>query len=68
MAIQKEFLRTRSDGVKLFRTYSDADKFIVQTETGAILREAVDIETATFNYSESDEAIPKRTEEGKNAD
>jgi len=67
MAIQREFFGERSDGVKLYRTFSDDGKFIVQTETGAILEDAVDVEDATYTYAESEEAIPHHTEESTNA-
>ena len=46
MAIQREFYGERSDGVKLYRTFSDDGKFIVQTETGAVLEDAVDVKDA----------------------
>ena len=67
MAIQREFFGERSDGVKLYRTFSDDGKFIVQTETGAVLEDAVDVEDATYTYVESEEAIPHHTEESTNA-
>ena len=54
MAIQREFYGERSDGVKLYRTFSDDGKFIVQTETGAVLEDAVDVEDATYTYAESE--------------
>lgn len=52
MAIKKEFFAERPDGVKLYRTFSDAKKKILQNETGIIYDEAVDIETAEYTYSE----------------
>lgn len=52
--IVKEFFKTRSDGVKLYRTYSDAGKSIVQNETGAIYSEAIDIEGASYTYTETE--------------
>ena len=67
MAIQREFFGERSDGVKLYRTFSDDGKFIVQTETGAVLEDAVDVEDATYTYAESEETIPHHTEESTNA-
>lgn len=67
MAIQREFFGERSDGVKLYRTFSDDGKFIIQTETGAILEDAVDVEDATYTYAESEETIPRHTEESTNA-
>ena len=67
MAIQREFFGERSDGVKLYRSFSDTGKFIVQTETGAVLEDAVDVEGVTYTYAESEEAIPHNTEESTNA-
>lgn len=61
--IVKEEYRTRSDGVKLFRTYSDEGKQIIQNETGVLYGEAIDMEDAPYTYSESDEVIELTAEE-----
>lgn len=58
MIVQEEY-KTRSDGVKLIRTYSDAGKRIVQNETGVTYDEAIDVETAGYTYSESEEYIER---------
>ena len=55
--IIKEYYNTRKDGVKLYRTYSSDNFYIVQNETGIEYSEAVDIETAPFTYSETDKQI-----------
>ena len=55
--IVKEYYKTRTDGVKLFRIYSDAGVKIVQNETGVVYHEAIDVENAPYTYSESDETI-----------
>lgn len=47
-----EFYTTRDDGVKLYRTYSDAELDILQKETGIVYGEAVDVEGAGFTYDE----------------
>lgn len=52
--IVKEFFMTRSDGVKLFRTYSDEGKYVIQNETGVEYSEAVDVENAPYTYSEGE--------------
>lgn len=52
--IQREYYTTRSDGVKLFRIYSDNDKDLLQVETGAVYGEAIDVEDATYTYQEVD--------------
>ena len=55
--IVKEEYKIRSDGVKLFRTYSDENRKIVQNETGIVYAEAIDVENAPYTYCESDEVI-----------
>lgn len=55
--IRTEDYMTRADGVKLFRTYSDSGKLLIQNETGIKYAEAIDVENAPYTYSESDEAI-----------
>lgn len=55
--IVREFYETRDDGVNLYRTYSDAGFYILQTDTNAKYAEAIDIETATYTYTETDELI-----------
>jgi hypothetical protein len=53
-----EYFITRTDGVVLNRTYSDAGYFILQNETGIKYSEAVDVEGAPYTYTETDELIP----------
>lgn len=53
----REYYKTRSDGVQLFRAYSDSGLKIVQNETGVIYDEAIDVENAPYTYSESGEPI-----------
>lgn len=50
--IQRELYMTRSDGVKLYRTYSDSGKELLQIETGAIYSEAIDVENTAYTYQE----------------
>ena len=52
MAIKKEFVAETADGVKLYRTFSDENRKILQNETGIIYDDAVDVENAVFTYSE----------------
>lgn len=61
--IVTEDYKTRADGVKLIRTYSDAGKMIVQNETGITYSEAIDVENAPYTYSESEEELPELTAE-----
>lgn len=52
--IVREHYKTRSDGVELWRTYSDAGYLIRQVETGAEYSEAIDIADAPYTYTETD--------------
>lgn len=63
--IVKEFYKTRKDGVNLYRTYSDLGNYIVQNETGFKYDRAVDVETAPYTYSETDEKIEEEIKEGE---
>lgn len=55
--IKKEYYETRFDGVRLYRTYSDTNRYIKHIETGAIYEEAVDVENANYTYEETDDII-----------
>ena len=55
--IVREYYKTREDGVKLYRTYSDEQFKIQQDQTGYIYDEAIDIEDSLFTYSETTEKI-----------
>ena len=57
MAIVKEFYKTREDGVKLYRTYSDENFRILQVETENVFDEAIDVETTNYTYEETNEKI-----------
>lgn len=57
--IVKEPYKTRADGVKLRRTYSDVGKLLIQNETGIKYAEAIDVENAPYTYTESDEDVPQ---------
>ena len=51
-----EAYRTRSDGVNLVRTYSDAGMKLVRND-GVVYDEAIDVENSGYTYTESDEYI-----------
>lgn len=55
--IQREFYKQRKDGVKLYRTYSDAEMMIRQNETGVDYSEAIDVEGAPYTYTETETPI-----------
>ena len=59
--IVREYYKTRSDGVELYRTYSDAGYLLRQVETGAEYSEAIDVDDAPYTYTETETAIPPET-------
>ena len=63
--IQREFYTQRKDGVKLYRTYSDAGMMIRQNETGVEYAEAIDVEGVPYTYTETETQIetPEMTTE-----
>lgn len=64
--IIRELYKTRKDGVKLFRTYSDSDMYIRQVETGAVYSEAIDVESAPYTYEETEDKIEREPIENEN--
>lgn len=66
MAIITEYFRTRSDGVVLYRTYSDIGMMIERD--GVRYNEAVDPANSGRTYTETDEPneTPEEPEEGEN--
>lgn len=57
--IIKEFFRTREDGVRLFKSYSDKGVYIRKIGTDEEYSEAIDIEGAPYEYEETDKPIEK---------
>lgn len=55
--LKKEFLRTRLDGINLYKSYSDEGYLIRQIETDTLYDEAIDIEDAPYTYEETDTPI-----------
>ena len=55
--IVREFYMTRKDGVNLYRTYSDANKYIKKVGTNEEYSEAIDIEGAPYTYEETNKEI-----------
>ena len=56
--IRTELYMTREDGVRLIRTYSDIGNYIINQQ-GVMYDEAVDIETSTHTYTETDIKIER---------
>lgn len=52
--INTVFYMTRSDGVNLYRTCSDASMMIRKVGTEEIYSEAIDVESSGFTYTETD--------------
>lgn len=59
--IVTEFYMTRSDGVRLVRTYSDAGKLLERD--GVLYEEAIDPEDSGRVYTESDVDVELSAEE-----
>ena len=53
MAIITKFYKTRSDGVRLYRTYSDEGRSVIR-EDGVVFDEAIDIENSGHTYTEAE--------------
>lgn len=60
--IVKEFYRTRSDGVRLYVTYSDKGYLVKQVETEVCYVKAIDVEGTTYTYKETEE-YPEETQD-----
>lgn len=56
--LKREFYRSREDGVKLFRTYSDKNMKIQKDGTEELYSEAIDVENSGFSYTETEIPIP----------
>lgn len=54
--IATDFYKTRSDGVNLFRTYSDTGYYIIRND-GLVFAEAIDVEDCPYTYTETEELI-----------
>ena len=55
--IVREYLMTRKDGVKLYKTYSDQNKYIRKVGTEEEYDIAIDIENAPYTYEETENEI-----------
>ena len=60
--IVREFYMTRQDGVNLFRTFSNENKYIKKVGTNEEYSEAIDIEGAPYVYEETDKEIEQYEE------
>lgn len=55
--IVTEFFRTRADGARLIRTYSDKNLYIQKVGTQEVYSEAIDLESKEYTYEETDKEI-----------
>ena len=55
--ITREFYKTRKDGVNLYCTYSTEGYTIRKVGTDEVYVEAIDVESAPFEYEETGEKI-----------
>ena len=60
--IIREFYMTRTDGVNLYKTYSDKGVYIIKQGTGEKYDIAIDVENANYTYEETEETIDNGTE------
>lgn len=61
--IVREYYMTRRDGIRLFRTYSDKNLYIIQEQTNDLYEEAIDVENAPYTYIESTQPIEEVQED-----
>ena len=57
--IVREYFMTRKDGVKLYKTYSDQNKYIRKVGTEEEYDIAIDIENAPYTYEETEKEIER---------
>ena len=55
--IVTEYYSTRADGVRLYRTYSDQNKYIQKVGTNEVYSEAIDLESKGYTYEETNKEI-----------
>ena len=61
--IVREFYIQRKDGVNLYRTYSSDGYKIQKVGTEEIYDDAIDVETADYEYVETDQKIQETLDE-----
>ena len=55
--IIREFYMTRTDGVNLYKTYSNKNVYIKKQGTDEKYDEAIDVENTNYTYEETEEII-----------
>ena len=52
--IRRDFYALKSNGKKLYRSFSDNGFLILQEQTNELYEEAIDVEDALYTYKETD--------------
>ena len=60
--VVKEFYTTRTDGVNLYRTFSDKNLYIKKIGTDEIYVDAIDVAGSEYTYEETDLQLPTESE------
>lgn len=60
--VVKEFYTTRTDGVNLYRTFSDKNLYIKKIGTDEVYVDAVDVAGSEYTYEETDIQLPTETD------
>ena len=60
--VVKEFYTTRTDGVNLYRTFSDKNLYIKKIGTDEVYVDAIDVAGSEYTYEETDMQLPTETE------
>lgn len=60
--IKKEYYDTRKDGVNLYKTYSTDNLYIQKIGTNEIYDVAIDVESAPYEYEETNNQIEEDEE------
>ena len=55
--IIKEYYRTREDGVRLYKSYSDQNLYIRKIGTEEVYSEAIDVYPCRYTYEETDKKV-----------
>lgn len=59
--IKQEYYKTRNDGVMLYKTYSDINKYVKQVETNRVYPVAIDVYPIKYTYVEVEKEENKKT-------
>lgn len=60
--VVKEFYTTRTDGVNLYRTFSDKNLYIKKIGTDEVYVDAIDVAGSEYTYEETDIQLPTETD------